>query len=260
MGFVEIPSGVFPMGSDRAKDRSALQNEQPQQQVNVASFFIGRYEVTVDQYKVCVDEGVCKPANAAAVRDAAYMPVRHVSWYEAMAYCEWLDAKLQSTAGTPVRLAQALHGARDGRQWQVRLPTEAEWEKAARGTDGRIYPWGNLGDASNANYEPARINGPSPVGRFPGGASAYGLFDMGGNVWEWTRSRYIRYPYVAGDGREDTRPAKDAKKDVRVIRGGSFQTADVRAARRNWSEASERTDFTGFRVALGPPLPLPVTR
>ena len=238
------------MGSDRARDRHALQDEAPQHRVDLPAFFIGRYEVTVEQYKACMDEGGCAPGDPKAASGGAYQPVRFVSWNEATAYCNWLERKLRSWSGTPASLTAALNGARDGRMWHVRLPTEAEWERAARSTDGRIYPWGDAVAPSRANYAGAGSREPKPVGSYPGGATQNGLLDMSGNVWEWTRSRLARYPYNSKSDREDVR-ADD--QTIRVIRGGSFQTADVRAARRNTGRQGERTDFTGFRVAIAPP-------
>lgn len=249
LGFVEIPSGSFLMGSDKARDKHALQDEAPQHRVDLPAFFIGRYEVTVEQYKACIDEGGCAPGETKAASGGPYQPVRFVSWNEATAYCTWLETKLRAWSGTPAGLAAALNGVRDGRTWRVRLPTEAEWERAARGTDGRIYPWGDAIAPSRANYA-GGSGEPKPVGSYPGGATQNGLLDMSGNVWEWTRSRLSRYPYNSKGDREDVRGDDGT---IRVIRGGSFQTADVRAARRNTGRQGERTDFTGFRVVIAPP-------
>ena len=202
------------------------------------------------QYKACVDDaGSCKNANPAALSGPADRPVRFISWDEAVQYCNWLDGKLRSWSGTPGLLAAALSGARGGPAWKVRLPSEAEWEKAARGTKNQIYPWGDTLDPSKANYG-NHFKEPTTVGIYPEGASPYGLRDMSGNVWEWTRSRQLRYPYRPNNDREDTRPSKDVR---RVIRGGSFLTDDPWAARRNTGDQNDRTDFIGFRVAIGPP-------
>jgi formylglycine-generating enzyme required for sulfatase activity len=249
-GFSEIPGGMFLMGSDNKHDPNAAPDEQPQHQVNLNAFFIGRYEVTVDQYKACIDDRGCEVGDPKAVVGSVNLPVRYVSWLEAVKYCEWLDSKLRSSPNTPDKLAAALRGIRDGRQWQVRLPTEAEWERAARGTDGRIYPWGDQIDPSRANFNGAKLGGPTPVGSYPKGANEFGLLDMSGNVWEWTRSRPNNYPYRPNDGREEMRTSKAVP---RVIRGGSFQTTDVRAARRNFGMETERTNFTGFRLVVAPP-------
>jgi len=248
LGFAEIPAGIFLMGSNQNSDRSALRDEVPQQQISLQAFFVQKYETTVEQYRACVDDRGCHPGDPNALSGARNLPIRYVTWHDAMEYCAWLDSALRASSGTPGTLAAALRGSRDGLQWHVRLPTEAEWEKAARGTDGRTYPWGDGLDASKANYG-GKHEGPEPVGSYKG-ASPYGLLDIAGNVWEWTLSRYEKYPYRQSDGREDTKTIKNNL--TRVIRGGSFQTTDVRAARRNWGNEDERTNFTGFRIALAP--------
>ena len=132
-----------------------------------------------------------------------------MSWPDAIAYCRWLESTLKSSASTPPRIAQAL---RDG--WQVTLPTEAQWEKAARGTDRRRFPWGNEPRRDRANFGSA---GTVPAGRLACPECAFGLSDMAGNVWEWTRSPYQPYPYDPSDDRAGL--DKDA---LWVMRGGGF--------------------------------------
>jgi len=170
---VEVPAGAFMMGS---ADADADPDEQPVARIFVDTFRIDKVEVTNRRYLRCIEAGRCTvPAGGdPAERARAEHPVTVLSWRQADAYCRW--------AGK-------------------RLPTEAEWEKAARGPDGRRYPWGEAfaPERAHAGY----TLGLSPVGQHPAGASPYGVLDMAGSVWEWTSSLYRPYPYDARDGRED---------------------------------------------------------
>src|SRR5262249_51200043 len=134
--------------------------------------------------------------------------------------------------------------------------SEAEWEKAARGTDGLAYPWGNEPDPNRANYDETGINTTSAVGGFPHGASPYGVEELSGNIWEWTRSLEGDYPYPARRAarakREDLQAAEDAS---RVLRGGAFwrDHRNVRCAYRVWFVARDFFNYIGFRVAVAGP-------
>jgi formylglycine-generating enzyme required for sulfatase activity len=153
--------------------------------------------------------------------------VVNVTWYDAVAYCRWLS----EVTGKPYS-----------------LPSEAEWEKAARGTEGWIYPWGNDWDQTRCNSQTNGLGDTAPVGAYAQGSSPYDVLDMAGNVWEWTRSLYPRpYPYNAADGRENL----DAEGYCRA-RGGSFVGArhDLRCASRGWFEPDTGARNLGFRVAF----------
>jgi formylglycine-generating enzyme required for sulfatase activity len=154
--------------------------------------------------------------------------VVNVSWHDAMAYCNWLAR----VTGKPYR-----------------LPSEAEWEKGARGTDGRVYPWGSQWDPARCNGRASTPGGTTPVGAYPDGASLYGALDMAGNVWEWTSSAYEAYPYEPADGREDLEAGDGVR---RVVRGGSFGNLHwrVRCAFRGRDFPSASFWDRGFRVAL----------
>ena len=227
---VYVPAGSFWMGSDE-NDPDADDDEKPQHKVTLDAFWIDRTEVTNGQYRRCVDDGACRqPSEKGSwTRDSYYdnpdfddTPVIYVDWEQANAYCAWA-----------------------GR----RLPTEAEWEKAARDTDKRTYPWGEGIDCSRANYwgqDGGCVGDTASMGSYPSGTSPYGALDMAGNVGEWTGSLYKPYPYNAQDGRED--PAAGGS---RVVRGGSWYHYqwDVRAASRARGGPSVANGSVGFRCA-----------
>jgi formylglycine-generating enzyme required for sulfatase activity len=243
LGFVEVPVGPFLMGSDPARDPLAFDNERwpgatPQATVDLPAFYVGRYEVTVAQFGAFV-AGTAHRVDAQAFRAPANHPVSMVTWPDALAYCRWLESELKQSPRTPPRLQQLL---RDG--WHVGVPSEAQWEKAARGTDGRIYPWGDQPRRDRANFGRAET---TPVGSFPCAECAFGLSDMSGNVWEWTRSPYQPYPFDPADDR------KNLEADALwVMRGGSFADAErnVRAAIRGGADPGARRAFIGFRVVI----------
>jgi formylglycine-generating enzyme required for sulfatase activity len=242
-GFVEVPAGPITMGTDPAADPLAFENERWSPaggagSVDVATFFISRHEVTVAEFRAFV-EATGFRADPQALAAPPDHPVTFVSWTDALAYCRWLESVLKARTDTPAPLLQAL---KDG--WRVSLPTEAEWEKAARGTDRRIFPWGNEPRKDRANYEGT---GTTPVGRFPCPECPYGLVDMAGNVWEWTRSPYQPYPYTTADDRANLEA--DA---LWVMRGGHFGDPArlVRAAARGAADPGARRAFIGFRIAI----------
>ena len=260
LGFIEIPAGPFTMGSDPKKDKGAFGGEQPAHSVTLPAFYMARFPVTVAQFRAYVEDAGITPGDPDCLRGVANHPVVWVSWHEALAYCAWLTKKMAEGPETPDALRRVLRPTGKGdKAWVVTLASEAEWEKAARGTDGRIYPWGSKPDPDKANYNEAGIGGTSAVGCFPGGASPYGVEELSGNVWEWTRSLWgkdwdkptFTYRYAPGDGREDLSASDDI---LRVVRGGSFYNTvrDVRAAFRLWYGPDNRLTNFGFRVAVSP--------
>jgi formylglycine-generating enzyme required for sulfatase activity len=257
ISFVEVPSGEFIMGSDRKTDVAAASNEQPQHLLFVPTFFIATTPVTVAQYNVCVNEGGCRPGDRRALDGPVDWPVRYVSWNEAIEYCRWLEDGLKTWKGTPDLIAGVLSGRLGERSWHVTLPSEPEWEKAARGSDGRIYPWGNSQQTVAATRQQAWPAGtPFPVGRNQSEASPYGVLDMSGNVGEWTRSLDRPYPYLSVDGRESLDSAPGGQ-DTRVVRSGGSDASrradgEVRAAQRGTSSQTRRDALIGFRVAISP--------
>jgi formylglycine-generating enzyme required for sulfatase activity len=229
-----VPPGPFLMGSDKAKDSQAFDRELPQHTVTLPGYWIGRYLVTVAQWRIYVTESGHKPEDDRSLKDPDTHPVCYVDWYEGRDYCRWWSQK--------TGLA-------------IQLPSEAEWEKAARGPstgsgDGRIYPWGDAFDKDKCNTSESGIGTTTPVGQYsPQGDSPYGCADMIGNVWEWTRSLYKPYPYQANDGREDA-----TANGARAQRGGSWVSSRdyARAAYRDPFNPNGRNGGGGFRVSWLP--------
>jgi formylglycine-generating enzyme required for sulfatase activity len=250
---VYVPAGSFWMGSDEGEEKG-YGDERPRHEVFVPGFWIDRTPVTNEEYQRFVEAtGHQTTAEAEGrghvwtgsdwkkvrradwrhptgrrsnIKDKADHPVVLVSWHDVVAYCQWRS----EATGAPIR-----------------LPTEAEWEKAARGIDGWRYPWGDEFDASKCNSAEDGTGDTMPVGYYsPEGDSPYGLVDMAGNVWEWTCSLYKPYPYRAQDGRED--PRADG---ARVVRGGSWDYGrrNVRTASRNRYVPSFAHNLVGFRCA-----------
>jgi len=190
-----VPAGEFTMGSDDTGDVGS----RPASKLYLDAFYIDKYEVTNEMYDACVYAVECrKPMRTNSVTHNTYFenpvfanyPVIYVDWKMAKTYCEWRGA---------------------------RLPTEAEWEKAARGTDARLYPWGGEEpDCSYANIAGC-VGDTTPVDQHEKGQSVYGVFGMSGNVWEWTSTLLDLYPYSATDGREDPKATGE-----RIARGGSW--------------------------------------
>jgi len=217
LGFVEVPAGPFLMGEGEERHELTL-----------PAFFISRFPVTAEQFRVFVEHGGHK-VPPVAPQGAPNEPVIAVSWHDAVAYCEWLTEKLREVGGAFSELKAA-------------LPSEAEWEKAARGTDGREYPWGDRPVSEYANYDDSGIGEPNTVGCFPGGASPYGCEEMSGNVWEWTRKLNLQ----SGEGEAQ------AASGPRVVRGGAFfnDAPSVRCTIRSLTRSSDRREHLGFRVVL----------
>ena len=246
LGFVEIPAGPFTMGSAPAVDPRAFENErwsagQAQGAVDLPAFAIGRYEVTIAQFRAFANAsgGTFAPETLRGDLD---QPVGSVTWPDALAYCRWLEAALGEWSGTPPAVRRWLDA-----DWRITLPSEAQWEKAARGTDGRVYPWGDDPRRDRANF--GGTDGPMPAGSFECPVCPFGLSDMSGNVWELTRSPYQPYPYDESDDAGDL--AADA---LFVMRGGSFMDPEgnVRAAIRGGADPGVRRPFIGFRIVIMP--------
>ena len=233
---IEIPAGSFLLGSSDA-DEMASSDEKPQHEVTLPSFKIGKYAVTNAQYLRFVEATTQGWRSPDAGRpEKANCPAAYVSWHEARAYCAWL---------TEVWRAEGKIGGEE----HVRLPMEAEWEKAARGRDGRLWPWGDEWDESKCNSAELGLAETSVVGMFPAGVSPYGCLDMAGQVWEWCSSAYEAYPYHADDGREN--PDVSVR---RVLRGGSWYVdrTGARCAFRYWVGPDLGWLIGGFRVVVSP--------
>ena len=236
---IKVPAGPFLMGSQPndvewtartffAESIEWYRDETPGQAVHLEEFFIDRTEVTVENYSRFIAEtGKLQPKYIDNSKfNQPRQPAVGMSWQDAVDYCTWLGK---------------------------RLPTEAEWEKSARGTDGRRYPWGNDLDVlkSNTRGTKDRFRYSAPVGSFPEGQSPYGVLDMAGNVFEWTKDWYE--PYPGNDQKSDM-----FGKKFKVIKGGSWK-ADMdlaRSALRGKSLPSQRWNYVGFRCAKSSVLPL----
>jgi|GEM_PF-478567 len=223
--FVHVAPGPFLMGSDPTGDQIADSKEQPQHKLSLPGYWIARYPVTASQFQTFLDESGYRPAQDDREYGEDNYPVVNVTWHDALAYCLWLS---QQTG------------------LKVSLPSEAEWEKAARGTDGRRYPWGDDSPTA-ARYNPDKL---TPIGQYsPQGDSPYGCSDMISNVWEWTRTIYEPYPYDPKDGRENLEGDK-----ARAIRGLAFNNPEkfARCASRYRLKPILHLRTLGFRVVILP--------
>jgi formylglycine-generating enzyme required for sulfatase activity len=250
--FIPIPAGPALLGTPE-RDLSALakayggtresyREESPRHTLNLPAFQIAQIPVTNQLYAAFVTAtGARAPVawHGPQPPDALFdHPVTDVSWDEANALCEWL-----TTATKDEELRQPSFGLSSS---VFRLPSEAEWERAARGGDGRAFPWGNKWDATRANTRESGVAGTTPAGAYPGGASPTGCLDIAGNVWEWTTTLDPLYPYAPADGREDARaPGR------RILRGGCYANPHgfARCACRFRLLPSVRNPFLGFRLA-----------
>ncbi len=232
--FCRIPAGKFLMGSP-VGNKSVDDVEKPQNSLNIPyDYWMARFPVTNAQYAGLYPFG--KQRLVKDWRGTKNHPVINVSWSDARAYCQVLNDMLKG------QLPQ---------NYVLCLPSEAEWEKAARGADGYVYPWGNRFDQTKCNSSEGSKGGTTLVGIYsPQGDLPYGCADMSGNVWEWTRSLFKPYPYNPKDGRE-----VENVEGGRVLRGGSycFNATLARCAFRIGYETNDLfSDSTGFRFVLTP--------
>ncbi len=219
---VFIPPGTFVMGNDAGNP-----DEKPAHTVILDAFYLDQYEVTNRRYAACIDNGICKPPkDFDRLKTYSDYPVVKVSWDMAKTYCEWRGA---------------------------RLPTEAEWEKAARGgLEGRLYPWGTetpvcVEKAQNgARFKDCQKNSPTSFGAYA--PNGYQLYDMVGNVWEWVSDWYDREAY-AQTPLNARNPQGPASGQSHVVRGGGWASLDLNLARRNFALPETQDDEIGFRCA-----------
>jgi formylglycine-generating enzyme required for sulfatase activity len=281
MVWCEVPAGSFLMGTEEEAvpalmeryggNREWYEWEMPQHELTLPPFYVARYPVTVAQFQAFVKDGGyaiqrhwtqagwdwrerndrAGPDRYPRPFDLPNHPVVGVSWYEAMAFGRWLAEKWQSASNrVPVWRDGNLETVNlEAGVFQVRLPTEAEWEKAAHGTGGREFAWGDEFDLDRCNVVESGIGATSAVGAFPRGEGSCGAMDVCGTVWEWCQSLYKEYPYEAEDGREDVEAS-----GRRVLRGGSWDLgqASARCVCRNLNHPVDRSNYIGFRLVLAP--------
>lgn len=259
LAFVPVPAGPVILGSRQGRGVEVDPDEMPQHTLTLAEFYVMRYPVTNEQYRLFVAATGHRPPRYGWPEgrfpvEQADHPVVGVNFQDCLAFCRWAA----EVTGLPIRLL-----------------TEPEWEKAARGDDGRLYPWGNVWAADRCNSLETGIKHTTPVNRFsPAGDSPYGVADMVGNVSEWCLSMFSAYPYRPDDGRESLQwdegqklpwvptwglqttnePSRLKGMEQRVIRGGSYrQLKEVcRCAYRSWAAALHWSEDTGFRCGYSP--------
>jgi formylglycine-generating enzyme len=260
---LHVPAGTFLMGSENASNPE----RSPCHEVHLPDYFIGKYPVTVAQFNAFIKSTGYK--TTAEQKGSAFTfpwytrsretvsgadwkhprglhsdveqrfdhPVTLVSWDDAMEFCRWAGRAFVQSGRSQIN-------------WSVRLPSEAEWEKAARGTDERLYPWGNQKPGhSRGNYDREMGLNTVPIGYYsPNSDSAYGCVDMVSSVRQWTQSLYASYPYQQDDGREDI-----GRRDKRAVRGGSHDFWGCSDCIWRSRELPDRCDGNlGFRVCIGP--------
>ena len=220
--WVEIPAGEFLMGSNPIEPITSYPDESPEHQIDLEEFFISAKPITNAQYERFVaSTGYKKPGHwigGVVPQKKKEHPVTYIDWNDANAFANWCGAS---------------------------LPSEAQWEKSARGSDGRLFPWGDAEPTNeDANFGNA-IGDTTEVGIHKSGASIFGVLDLAGNVWEWTSSIHREYPYNSNDGREDVN-----LWGARVVRGGNYLSAakNIRCADRHSIYPSARDIYIGFRV------------
>ena len=231
---VRVPLGEFILGS-REDNKLAYSGEKPQQTVRIeVDYWIGRYLVTNRQNIEFVGQTGHDLKKLDDWQKKIDHPAVNVSWYDAQGFCRWLNE---------------MHGSELPEGYIFRLPTEAEWEKAARGEFGFEWPWGNDFDPNKCNSSEGGKGTTTPVGAYSsaGGDSPCGAADIAGNVWEWTQSLFKPYPYNAGDGREDIKA-----EGHRVVRGGSFDRHQrlARCGSRFGNDPYGSDEYLGFRVVI----------
>jgi len=220
---VVIPAGEFWMGAE-----DGLQDARPLHRVHLSSYWFDKYEVTNARYRQCVEGGGCTPPKDRLMFEdpqRAQHPVTNITWGQARAFCQWQGK---------------------------RLPTEAEWEKAARGTDGRRYPWGNNEEVLKRHMRKGELtadaSGAEMAGRQTATASPYGVFDLIGSVSEWVKDWYAEDFYQASPARDPQGPSRGS---FRVLRGGEWneKAPNLQASYRGWDDVTYWGPTLGVRCA-----------